>query len=575
MGYFDDDQLGQALGVGVPTPAGQPFDLGAAMGMSPPPKGGPSEDMYGGMQQWMGLQPPSTGLAPPPAPPPQPAPPPAPAPALQARPEPPKRAVPVKPLTPEQEYRRAADEQAALSADLGKREGQHAEDQGRAKLEALEERKARQEQDDQFRQETDQKIAQQRASVQGEIDQLSKTKIDPNRLFREQSTAANIADAIAIALGAFNASKTGGVNLAMQIVQKQIDQDINAQMTDIDTKRATIGAKQTLLQSDMAAGASAVEARAKATALQWDYASKKIEAMGEASSNPIIQEKTAIAAAEAKQKAAQVLNAMDDQKRQIAISQQNANTSSGQLSLAKQQAAVENQFGIQDRAMRALAASAKTANPEVLIPNAGPGGVPLAAVSKERAGKMTEDKIALEGEIYGFRRLKELREQNPGQSFLAFMHTPEGRQQMQLIAADLVAGKNVRMHQGAMGDAEREAAIRDQIGDFGKTVFDQHSEVKWNEGIRSAERFYNTALRSSVTGFKGGLTYDYATGQWKEGVLEFPEEQAKQAAEDAKSVGGTAGKAVVPHRPAGAAFNPTQPFTPENNPFYNRGGYQD
>lgn len=57
-------------------------------------------------------------------------------------------------------------------------------------------------------------------------------EVDPERFMHSKSTAGRIGSAIAIMLGGIGAAFTGGPNLALQNIQKQVDADIDAQKNE-------------------------------------------------------------------------------------------------------------------------------------------------------------------------------------------------------------------------------------------------------------------------------------------------------------------------------------------------------
>jgi hypothetical protein len=67
-------------------------------------------------------------------------------------------------------------------------------------------------------------------------DDYSKLTVDPQRRWKEKSTAGKVGAGIAIALGALGASLTGGPNYALDIINKAQDDDIDAQLANIDKK---------------------------------------------------------------------------------------------------------------------------------------------------------------------------------------------------------------------------------------------------------------------------------------------------------------------------------------------------
>ncbi len=74
--------------------------------------------------------------------------------------------------------------------------------------------------------------------------QLQDGKIDPRRFFHNQNTGQRVGTAIAMILGGIGAGLTHGPNLAMQMIDKAVDQDIEAQKADI-------GKTQNLLSMNM------------------------------------------------------------------------------------------------------------------------------------------------------------------------------------------------------------------------------------------------------------------------------------------------------------------------------------
>jgi hypothetical protein len=93
--------------------------------------------------------------------------------------------------------------------------------------------------------------------IQGVVDQLQTAKIDPYSFYKHPDGSVDypksIAAAIAVGLGALGASLpaqyggTGGPNVALQIIDKAIDREIQAQRDDIANRRAGVGIQMNLL----------------------------------------------------------------------------------------------------------------------------------------------------------------------------------------------------------------------------------------------------------------------------------------------------------------------------------------
>lgn len=75
---------------------------------------------------------------------------------------------------------------------------------------------------------------------QNDLDAANKAyqaaSIDPNRFYKNRSSAENVMSAIGVALGAFGASMTHSPNFALDIINKAVDNDIEAQKAEIAKK---------------------------------------------------------------------------------------------------------------------------------------------------------------------------------------------------------------------------------------------------------------------------------------------------------------------------------------------------
>lgn len=69
--------------------------------------------------------------------------------------------------------------------------------------------------------------------AQKELSQVQ-TKVDPERYWAKKGTGARFLAAIAAGMGAFGAALTGGKNFALEIINKAVDEDIDAQKSMFD-----------------------------------------------------------------------------------------------------------------------------------------------------------------------------------------------------------------------------------------------------------------------------------------------------------------------------------------------------
>jgi hypothetical protein len=87
---------------------------------------------------------------------------------------------------------------------------------------------------------------QARAQMNAEIDKQAKDiadqKIDPHRLWNSKSAGQQAASLIGIVLGGIGAGMSGGPNMALQVIDKQIERDINAQTAELGKKENLLSA---------------------------------------------------------------------------------------------------------------------------------------------------------------------------------------------------------------------------------------------------------------------------------------------------------------------------------------------
>lgn len=74
--------------------------------------------------------------------------------------------------------------------------------------------------------------------------ELATQREDPGRYWRDAGTGARILGGIAVGLGAAGAALTGGPNTALEILQDAVDEDIEAQRTNLAERRADYSAAE-------------------------------------------------------------------------------------------------------------------------------------------------------------------------------------------------------------------------------------------------------------------------------------------------------------------------------------------
>ncbi len=91
----------------------------------------------------------------------------------------------------------------------------------------------------------------ERGRFQQELDDYNKNvKVDPGKYFKDRGILGGIGMAIAQAMGAYASSMNGGPNFAMEIIQRGIDRDIDAQKDEIHNGRASRGNQLARMMDD-------------------------------------------------------------------------------------------------------------------------------------------------------------------------------------------------------------------------------------------------------------------------------------------------------------------------------------
>lgn len=148
--------------------------------------------------------------------------------------------------TPEDIIQRGYDEQraAVLNSQLGQAQA-HTALVGETIKQAQMIEDARKE-EERFQAEKQKRLDEGQALFKQSLDDLNAQKIEPNRLYANQSTGDKIIAAIGIALGGIAAGMTGQKNSALEIIQNAIDRDIEAQKIEVEKKAKNVSAQGSL-----------------------------------------------------------------------------------------------------------------------------------------------------------------------------------------------------------------------------------------------------------------------------------------------------------------------------------------
>jgi len=110
-------------------------------------------------------------------------------------------------------------------------------------------------------------------------DNLLSSKMDPGRFWNDRTTGQKIAIAIGIALSSFGSIMSGGKqpNYALDIIDKAIDRDLDAQKADIDRLGMKINVQQNLIAQTRAVTQDAQAEYSAAKAMAFDQVSAQLD----------------------------------------------------------------------------------------------------------------------------------------------------------------------------------------------------------------------------------------------------------------------------------------------------------
>ena len=124
-------------------------------------------------------------------------------------------------------------------------------------------------------------LAQTMAQQEAAIENLARREIDPERWWNSKSNGQKAMSAIGVALGSLGSGLTGiygrgTPNTAYDMMKSAINRDVTAQMADMRNKRASVGARQSLMGTIMSQVKDAATAQTITKMALLDQAKSKI-----------------------------------------------------------------------------------------------------------------------------------------------------------------------------------------------------------------------------------------------------------------------------------------------------------
>ncbi len=109
-------------------------------------------------------------------------------------------------------------------------------------------------------------------AINADAIKLSQAKIDPKRWWKNASTGQHIGAAISAIVGGLVAGRTGGPNTGIQFLQGLIDQDIDAQKTDLANQQQMLGMRRGIVGEQYRLHGDAFRATEAARMASYDMA---------------------------------------------------------------------------------------------------------------------------------------------------------------------------------------------------------------------------------------------------------------------------------------------------------------
>lgn len=133
-------------------------------------------------------------------------------------------------------------------------------------------------------------------------DELGKMQVDPGRLLRGADASTQFTIGLGAVLGGINAAMNGGSNTSLDRLDKIIDRDIQSQIQDIDSKRASLGARSSLFGQMLAETGDRRLAAMQTRSLMYDAMKTKLKADSDRLGIPELRDNAEAAANEIDQK---------------------------------------------------------------------------------------------------------------------------------------------------------------------------------------------------------------------------------------------------------------------------------
>lgn len=213
-------------------------------------------------------------------------------------------------LAPFEQMKQAKAEEGAAEAEKLQAEAGGADEQGKAALRAEADLMHVKVQKDAY-------VAASQKAFDTELGEIKNAQEDPNHYYNSLSGGEKFKVSAAVALGALGEALGSGPNRALEMFNKNIDRDIQAQRSNLSNKKAGFAAKQSLYAQQLAKYGDDERAVLATKALSIEATKAQVEKMALASGSKTVQARAdqAIAGLNQQQGEVRLKFAQEDQRR--------------------------------------------------------------------------------------------------------------------------------------------------------------------------------------------------------------------------------------------------------------------
>jgi hypothetical protein len=172
-----------------------------------------------------------------------------------------------------------------------------------------------------LRRESEEEGALQLSQVRREIDRLRGMSVDPDRFYASRGSGARVLGSFALAMGHLGQSlNPSAPNLAANVINQAIENDIQAQLSDIDIQGNVLSSESNMLQQLTQQYENQKDAVLVARAMQLEHSANRLQGIAARTRAPMMQAQAEQASALLRQQAATALAEFQQNRSRVTFS---------------------------------------------------------------------------------------------------------------------------------------------------------------------------------------------------------------------------------------------------------------